>query len=222
VVSGIIINILAKKREDKNFQGCQRRIVEGRIGRLTVCVSVLHCVQIGNEKWDRRQRRVRGGAAQGARSLFGEPKREQRRGLTNATSRRAFKDCPSSDTTCNSTQDAPTGTTGTSGCNPEVETQVHSPWVSAARAEQVNGAAGPTTGAKIIDNAACTFNIDCTEGTTAGAESLDGAACAFGASEEAHGHQCTDKESGAHETISTNGGAQRRPTNGPNGQINDG
>jgi hypothetical protein len=188
VVSGIIINILAKKREDKNFQGCQRRIVEGRIGRLTVCVSVLHGVQIGNEKWDRRQRRVRGGAAEGARSLFGEPKREQRRGLTNATSCRTFKACPSTDTTCNSTQDAPTGTTGTSGGNPEVETQVHSPRISAARAEQVNGAAGPTTGAEIIDDAACAFKFDCTGGTTAGADYLDGAACACGASEEAHSH----------------------------------
>ena len=174
---------------------------------------MLHCVQVGSQKWDHGQLQLRGGAAQGSGSLSGEPKREQRRGLSNATaptSSKTFKGCPSTYTACDSTKNATTSTTSTSGSEPEVKTQVHGPHVNGAGSEQLKGGADSSTGPEDIDSTACAVEVNTTTGATAGAEDIDGIACSFKvntptgatagaeyingsactirASEEAHGH----------------------------------
>ena len=148
----------------------------------------LHCIQVGSQKWDHGQLQLRGGAAQGSGSLSGEPKREQWRGLSNATtptSSRTFKGCPSTYTVCDSTKNA---TTSTSGSDPKVETQVHGPYVNDARSEQLKGAGDSSTGPGDIDGMACAVEVNTTAGATASAEYLNSLACTIRASEEAHGH----------------------------------
>ena len=128
---------------------------------------------------------------EGSSSLFGKPKREERRGLGNATaptSGRTFKGCPSTNTTCDLTKNAATSTTSTGGSNRKVKTQIHGPQVSDAGAEQRKSAAGSSRGSKDIDGAGRGVEVNATTAATSGAEYLDGSACAVSGSEEGHGH----------------------------------